>query len=508
MTKPLLAALMSEPAKSPATAAKPRSQPREATDTSGKPDSRREKDKDFAATMSSGTRNDSRKTAESAEARGRDGRPRAESARTSDAAATEAENAKAKDRARTAAEGSEASDPAASDLAPRRQVTIPDLPTKPGTPAPTDAQAADSMDAAQATDTGQEVDGAEPILAQVEVAPTTGQARTAAGTGSDSLSGQQAVATPKTNGAPGIGTTVAPDVGAASGEMDEVAALGTKAASEEAAIDPRSLAAHGRTDSRAAAAGAAIAQTPRDRGLTPAPVQTPAESRISERARETLSRAVESAAPATPAAPQATAAQTTLTSQMAAFQPVNKDSFVVKDTAEHALSLDGEAENLRFDMRGTAGTGSTQQGSFASAVGRADVPRHVAMQIGEAVRAMPDRPVDIALNPEELGRVRLSISISEGGVTLSVLAERPETLDMMRRHADQLARELADLGFASIDLSFGQGRGSETEGGDDSSGSAKAQGLRAIDETETAVAGDNPTNRLTLSPSGGLDIRI
>ena len=96
--------------------------------------------------------------------------------------------------------------------------------------------------------------------------------------------------------------------------------------------------------------------------------------------------------------------------------------------------------------------------SSHSVFSRTDTPMLIGRQLVEAVHRMPERPVELALNPEELGRVKMSISASDGGITVSLLAERPETLDLMRRHIDQLAREFQALGYASINFAFTAGQ--------------------------------------------------
>ncbi|AHM03695.1 flagellar hook-length control protein [Roseibacterium elongatum DSM 19469] len=55
--------------------------------------------------------------------------------------------------------------------------------------------------------------------------------------------------------------------------------------------------------------------------------------------------------------------------------------------------------------------------------------------------------IEIALDPPELGRVRLSLAEAGGGLTLSISAERPDTAELMRRHLDLLQQELARAGF-------------------------------------------------------------
>ncbi len=106
----------------------------------------------------------------------------------------------------------------------------------------------------------------------------------------------------------------------------------------------------------------------------------------------------------------------------------------------------------------------------ADATVRSDLPRQVAAQLADAVQrgVGGDRPIELTLNPAELGRVRISMAPGDGTIIVTVLAERGETLDLMRRHADQLAQDFHDLGYASAEFAFGQtpddGRGSDQGG--------------------------------------------
>ena len=87
---------------------------------------------------------------------------------------------------------------------------------------------------------------------------------------------------------------------------------------------------------------------------------------------------------------------------------------------------------------------------------QAEVARHVAAQIAHATPAAAGREVELTLNPQELGRVRISLSHQDAGLAMSITAERGETVDLMRRHIDQLAREFRDLGYGDVSFSFGQ----------------------------------------------------
>ena len=90
--------------------------------------------------------------------------------------------------------------------------------------------------------------------------------------------------------------------------------------------------------------------------------------------------------------------------------------------------------------------------------------RHVAGQIHDVMSKAADRPIDIILNPAELGRVRITLSHSDAGMIVSVAAERTETLDLMRRHSDILGQEFHDLGYGGTEFTFDRERSAEDGG--------------------------------------------
>ena len=64
--------------------------------------------------------------------------------------------------------------------------------------------------------------------------------------------------------------------------------------------------------------------------------------------------------------------------------------------------------------------------------------------------------VDVLLQPEELGHVKFQIQQHGETVRILLSAERPETLDLLRRHSDQLLQEFRQSGFSQASLNFGQ----------------------------------------------------
>ncbi len=135
----------------------------------------------------------------------------------------------------------------------------------------------------------------------------------------------------------------------------------------------------------------------------------------------------------------------------------------------------------------------------ASAHGPTETARHVAAQLAVAISQGQGKPTEIALNPEELGRVRLSLSAADASITLTVIAERGDTVDLMRRHIDVLAQEFRSLGYENINFSFDQ---QQNRPGDDGVGTAQ-DGEVTLDIADDPVARSGPALAL-----GTVDIRL
>jgi hypothetical protein len=82
--------------------------------------------------------------------------------------------------------------------------------------------------------------------------------------------------------------------------------------------------------------------------------------------------------------------------------------------------------------------------------------RNIAGQLSDTMSRSVERQIDVILNPVELGRVRITLVHSDVGMIVNVVAERAETLDLMRRHSDILGKEFSDLGYGQTDFTFGR----------------------------------------------------
>ena len=118
------------------------------------------------------------------------------------------------------------------------------------------------------------------------------------------------------------------------------------------------------------------------------------------------------------------------------------------------------------------------------------------------------RTAEVELAPAELGRLRLHLNTTERGVHLSVLVERPESLETVRRHLDGLHRSLIAEGVTldSIDIGTGSGARDQRQSADGKAGPAPRQ----IAVPPHDAAPDTPPAPPSPSPigPGRLDIRL
>ncbi|WP_176438525.1 flagellar hook-length control protein FliK [Actibacterium lipolyticum] len=121
----------------------------------------------------------------------------------------------------------------------------------------------------------------------------------------------------------------------------------------------------------------------------------------------------------------------------------------------------------------------------------------VIRQVVEIAHATQQGTVEVALNPEELGKVRMNLSTSEGSISVSILAERPETTELLRNNIDALGKELRALGYSDLSFDFAGDAGQQGQHGDNPDAPQGAADPAESELTKTIV---------TLSD--GLDIRI
>lgn len=148
---------------------------------------------------------------------------------------------------------------------------------------------------------------------------------------------------------------------------------------------------------------------------------------------------------------------------------------------------------------GSIQTDRTQHVAPQTAPPAADQTRQIAQQLAAGMPSRTPGTSEILLQPEELGRVRMSLTLQDGVMAVAIQAERPETLDLMRRHIDQLAQTYRDMGFENMSFSF-SGSAQQNQG----EFSEQADLNVASGESDTSP---RPTPHLPAT-DGRLDLRM
>ncbi|NUB44911.1 flagellar hook-length control protein FliK [Fertoebacter nigrum] len=116
--------------------------------------------------------------------------------------------------------------------------------------------------------------------------------------------------------------------------------------------------------------------------------------------------------------------------------------------------------------------------------------------LAETARVLSDATVELALAPEELGRLRMTVSTDGDAIRVTLHAERPETLDLLRRHADDLRQEFRQAGFGFTSFRFGEWEGTPA-----------TEPAPAPEETEPPPL-PPAADAARASPASGLDLRL
>ena len=128
----------------------------------------------------------------------------------------------------------------------------------------------------------------------------------------------------------------------------------------------------------------------------------------------------------------------------------------------------------------------------------------LAAQVTAALSRGTEGETELALSPGELGHVRVKLkpdAANPDRLVVMLTFERPETLELFRRHAGELADALRAAGYAGADLGFAQ----QGSGQSDPRGQPAARGFEGTPPSEPA--GDlQPSPR--HSSAASLDLRL
>ena len=258
------------------------------------------------------------------------------------------------------------------------------------------------------------------------------------------------------------------------------------------------------TPGRTIAAAEALATPAASAPPTAAPAAQPADPAPAPTPPQT-------AAPETPAAVAAfDAAQTP-----ASAADVAPPSVAGDDAARFTVN-DGPLSGLSGASLTTTSDSGLRAAPDAPATLHAN--RNLAAQLASHINAAAiSRPsenrLELRLDPPELGRVEIEFTFEKDAMKVVVRAEREEALDLMRRHSDELARELEEAGLRLGDLAFAAGGFAGRTGGDKEDRAALENLRRGVQARDDAANGPSVAvtaearAALGLGP-GRVDLRL
>ncbi|WP_324753316.1 flagellar hook-length control protein FliK [Roseovarius sp. Pro17] len=178
--------------------------------------------------------------------------------------------------------------------------------------------------------------------------------------------------------------------------------------------------------------------------------------------------------------------------------------FALEGDAAGGLNDETADSPVPGDLRMASALMPESRGYLGTLAQSVQTARHVAGQIHDVMAKAADRPIDIILNPAELGRVRITLSHSDAGMIVNVAAERTETLDLMRRHSDILGQEFHDLGYGGTEFTFDREQSAQDGG---------PHGPARHDEAPATVLAESAGSPMIATPAPAvpvdrLDIRL
>lgn len=162
----------------------------------------------------------------------------------------------------------------------------------------------------------------------------------------------------------------------------------------------------------------------------------------------------------------------------------------------------------------TSGSTTSAAARVAAPVTRPTVPprvltEQIAVQVQKAVAQGQDR-ITIQLKPAELGRVEIKLDVMQDGrVAATIVADRPETLDLLQRDARGLQQALQDAGLkansGSLSFNLGGGNGSNGQQAGDGNGTS---GQGQTGDLGDAVAENDAASEPRRASNSMIDVEV
>ena len=247
-------------------------------------------------------------------------------------------------------------------------------------------------------------------------------------------------------------------------------------------------------------------QGPNTIGVRAIPVATPEpnpaapQEKVNRASRPDPESVPTSAATKTAARPDWSFARmaTLATGRQSAKQPIATIAKV--DSPTDRVTFDQPLQDIRPAAETTGSRPTTD-----TMLSRVEMPRHIAMQLAQALQSSGlGRAVELSLKPAELGHVRMTLQTTDNVVMVHINVDRPETLDLMRRHIDALAQEFKSIGYGDAEFTFSQ----QNQSGDQTQRASDLSEQRSDGMLSQPVSPDQPNPTPLRLISDRVDIRL
>ena len=190
---------------------------------------------------------------------------------------------------------------------------------------------------------------------------------------------------------------------------------------------------------------------------TPFQHQTPAHAALPPHGTPATppSRPATGSTPAIPLPVQALPSQPKTTANDAPREPVRANTL---STPTIPVTLPGSLPQPPLIQHAEPVGPMFSTGPAPGAHGSRGLPKGLATTLIRAASRPDEAQVELTLDPVELGKLRFSMAQTGDQMQVTLSAQRPETLDLLRRHAEDLRQEFRDAGFAGSAFTFSQWR--------------------------------------------------
>ena len=173
------------------------------------------------------------------------------------------------------------------------------------------------------------------------------------------------------------------------------------------------------------------------------------------------------------------------------------------------------AANTNMAAQGVAPTQTGAPATIPEAVQHVQVtveaakPNVAALAVEISAKSQSGaKQFDIRLDPPELGRVEVRLSIDAAGKASAHLsADQPQTLDLLQKDSAVLTRALRDAGLDVSQNSLNFSLRQQAQGQDGGTGRGHGRNARALSLTATRIIEATPASS-AIRADGRVDIRV